>query len=183
MSPYSWFAAERIDRSIPDAEWRPVFAGGLFAAAGRGSWGFDERRSSGIADCEARAAELGLGSVKWPRRWQTVDLAVARAMVVADEAGRLREFALTAMRLAFLEGRDLGEMEVVADAARRVGMDAAALVTSLASPEVKQAIRHRTNEAIALGVIGVPTVAIGSRLFWGDDRLDEAAGVASGRLP
>jgi 2-hydroxychromene-2-carboxylate isomerase len=25
-------------------------------------------------------------------------------------------------------------------------------------------------------VVGVPTVAVGERLFWGDDRLEEAAG-------
>jgi 2-hydroxychromene-2-carboxylate isomerase len=25
------------------------------------------------------------------------------------------------------------------------------------------------------GVFGVPTVAVGDELFWGDDRLDEAA--------
>ena len=34
MSPYSWFAAERIGALIPDARWRPVFAGGLFRASG-----------------------------------------------------------------------------------------------------------------------------------------------------
>jgi 2-hydroxychromene-2-carboxylate isomerase len=39
MSPYSWFAAERIDALVPDAEWRPVFAGGLFRAVGRTAWG------------------------------------------------------------------------------------------------------------------------------------------------
>ena len=29
--------------------------------------------------------------------------------------------------------------------------------------------------AIELGVQGVPTVAIGDQLFWGDDKLEEAA--------
>jgi 2-hydroxychromene-2-carboxylate isomerase len=43
------------------------------------------------------------------------------------------------------------------------------------SQAVKDALRKATDEAIALGVVGVPTVAIGSELFWGDDRLEEAA--------
>jgi 2-hydroxychromene-2-carboxylate isomerase len=34
ISPYSWFAAERIGALLPDADWRPVFAGGVFKAAG-----------------------------------------------------------------------------------------------------------------------------------------------------
>lgn len=37
MSPYSWFAAERIGDLLPDAEWVPVFAGALFSANGRTS--------------------------------------------------------------------------------------------------------------------------------------------------
>ena len=59
MSPYSWFAAERIGALIPDAQWRPVFAGGLFRATGRSSWGLSDRREAGIADCEARAGCTG----------------------------------------------------------------------------------------------------------------------------
>ena len=55
MSPYSWFAAERIGTLLPHADWRPVFAGGLFKAGGRESWGLTEQRAAGLADCEARA--------------------------------------------------------------------------------------------------------------------------------
>jgi 2-hydroxychromene-2-carboxylate isomerase len=31
---------------------------------------------------------------------------------------------------------------------------------------------------MARGVTGIPTVAIGNQLFWGDDRLEEAAAAA-----
>ena len=31
---------------------------------------------------------------------------------------------------------------------------------------------------IARGVIGVPTVEVGGQVFWGDDRLEDAAGAA-----
>jgi 2-hydroxychromene-2-carboxylate isomerase len=36
-------------------------------------------------------------------------------------------------------------------------------------------LRAATDEAIGYGVIGVPTVRVGDQLFWGDDRLEEAA--------
>ena len=39
----------------------------------------------------------------------------------------------------------------------------------------KDRLRAATDEAYALGVRGVPTVAVGDRLFYGDDRLEEAA--------
>jgi 2-hydroxychromene-2-carboxylate isomerase len=69
MSPYSRFAAERIDALIDDLEWRPVFAGGLFRSVGRESWGLTERRQGGIAECEARALRHGLGRMRWPEGW------------------------------------------------------------------------------------------------------------------
>ena len=40
---------------------------------------------------------------------------------------------------------------------------------------VKDALRAGTDDALAHGVIGVPTIAVGEQLFWGDDRLEEAA--------
>ena len=178
MSPYSWFAAERIDAVLPEASWRPVFAGGLFRAAGRVSWGLDERRAAGIADCEARAAAHGLGPIRWPEPWPTNDVLVARAMIIAAEAAVLRRFALAAMRLAFLEGADLGEPAAVAEAARRVALDPEEVAQGAPRPEVKERLRTETDAAHALGVIGVPSVVVGDEVFWGDDRLEQAAATA-----
>jgi 2-hydroxychromene-2-carboxylate isomerase len=40
---------------------------------------------------------------------------------------------------------------------------------------VKDQLRAATDEAIAHGVTGVPSIAVGEQVFWGDDRLEEAA--------
>src|ERR1700712_3623237 len=98
MSPYSWFAAERIATLIPDAQWRPVFAGGLFRTVERSSWGLGDRREAGILDCEARALQHGLGPMRWPDAWPSSDLLVARAMVVAERQEGLEPLALAGMR-------------------------------------------------------------------------------------
>ena len=178
MSPYSWFAAERIGGLMPDAEWRPVFAGGLFRSSDRTSWGLDERRATGMVDCETRAVKHGLGPMIWPEPWPTNDLHVARAMVAAEHHGRLRPLALAAMRLAFLEGADLGEPSVVLEAGERAGLHGTELESDMARPEVKDGLRAANDAALALGVFGVPTVVVGHELFWGDDRLEAAAAVA-----
>ena len=39
----------------------------------------------------------------------------------------------------------------------------------IADPEVKAALRRNTDEAIARGVFGVPTLMAGDELFWGND--------------
>lgn len=175
MSPYSWFAAERIERLLPQARWRGVFAGAVFKANDRVSWGLTERRSVSIADCDARAARHGLGPIHWPEPWPTSDLLIARAMAFAETRGTLKQFALGAMRLAFLDGADLGDLGAVLETGRRAGIESAELEGALKDPAVKDALRGVTDEALALGVFGVPTVAVGSELFWGDDRLEGAA--------
>jgi 2-hydroxychromene-2-carboxylate isomerase len=175
MSPYSWFAAERIADVLPDARWRGVFAGAVFKANDRRSWGLTERREQGIVDCDQRAETYGLGPICWPEPWPTSDLLVARAMVYAESRGILERFALSAMRLCFLEGQDLGEMESVLASGERVGIEPAELAPALADREIKDRLRAQTDEVLALGVFGVPTVVVGTELFWGDDRLDDAA--------
>jgi len=175
MSPYSWFAAERIDQLIPEARWRGVLAGAIFKAHGRVSWGMTDRRAAGIGDCEARAAARGLGRIRWPEQWPTSDLLVARAMAYAETRGELKAFALAAMRLSFLEGADLGELAAVLEAGRRIGIGEDDMRRALREQAIKDALRSTTAEALALGLFGVPTVVVGSELFWGDDRLGDAA--------
>lgn len=175
MSPYSWFAAERIRQLIPDAQWRPVFAGALFKANGRSSWGLDDRRGAGLVDCESRAATHDLGPIRWPTPWPTNDVLVARAMAFATTQDLLEPFALAAMRLAFCEGGELGELSTVQRAAERVGIDGEQLAQAVQTPAVKDAVRAANDQALALGIFGVPTVVVNDERFWGDDRLKQAA--------
>lgn len=45
---------------------------------------------------------------------------------------------------------------------------------ALADPAVKQRLHDNTGQAIAAGVFGVPTLAVGDALVWGDDAHDFA---------
>jgi 2-hydroxychromene-2-carboxylate isomerase len=179
MSPYSWLAAERIGALIPEAEWRPVFGARVRRGHGRVSWGLTERRETEMAECEARARGYGLGKMRWPDPWPSNGALVARALIYARRQGELKRFALTAMRMECLEGLDLGEVESLRAVARRVGLVPADVAAAVDDPEIDAAMRAVSDEAIALGVFGIPTVVLEDELFWGDDRLDEAAAHAS----
>jgi 2-hydroxychromene-2-carboxylate isomerase len=175
MSPYSWFAAERIGTVLPQAKWLPVLAGAVFKANDRTSWGLTERREAGIADCDERAAAHGLGPIAWPDPWPTSDLLIARAMTNAMHLDLLRPFALEAMRLCFREGADLGELSNVLEAGRRSGLDPGELEAAIAGEHVKESLRALTAQALEDGVFGVPSIVIGEELHWGDDALERAA--------
>ena len=63
----------------------------------------------------------------------------------------------------------------VLDAGERAGLDRTELELALQEPAIKLALHEATDAAHTLGVIGVPTIAVGEQLFWGDDRLEDAA--------
>lgn len=177
-SPYAYLTAERIDDVLPKpAVWQPVSLGGLFKANGRSSWalGGDDSRQDGIAEVERRACEYGLETVRWPEPWPTNYLYAMRAATYAFRAGHGREFAIEAFRHAFARGRDLALEENVLQVAERAGLDRVAIDEATRDPDIKLALRSVTDAANARGVFGVPTVVVGEEIFWGDDRLPDAA--------
>jgi 2-hydroxychromene-2-carboxylate isomerase len=96
---------------------------------------------------------------------------------VADELGRQREFGLAAFRKAFVESRLLSEVPNVLAAAADAGLDPDEIAAGIQREDVKERLKQNTTEALERGVTGIPTVAIGDELFWGDDHLEEAASV------
>ena len=48
------------------------------------------------------------------------------------------------------------------------------ILKALETQSVKDKLREATAEAYERGVRGVPTIAVGDELFYGDDRLEEA---------
>jgi 2-hydroxychromene-2-carboxylate isomerase len=101
-----------------------------------------------------------------------------RAALVADEQGRLRAFSRAAYRKSFVESRSLAQLDNVLAAAREVRLEPDEVREGIERPEIKERLKGNTEEALARGVTGIPTVAISDELFWGDDRLDEAAAAA-----
>jgi 2-hydroxychromene-2-carboxylate isomerase len=101
-------------------------------------------------------------------------------MAFAEREGVLEHFALASMRAAFLEGGDLGDAGILESVAWRIGLDPELLARALAHPEIKDTVRATHEEAMSLGVFGVPTVVLGAELFWGDDRLEDAARAGEG---
>jgi 2-hydroxychromene-2-carboxylate isomerase len=177
-SPYAYLAAERLSTLFPEpVRWQPVLLGGLFGLTGRSTWalGDHRRRQRGMAEIERRALGYGLPPMRWPDPWPSDYLVAMRATTYAYRSGRGREFTLRAYRDAFQQGADLNLLAHVLEAGRQVGIDPAELEAATRDAAVKQALREATDAAYDAGVIGVPTVSIGEELFWGDDRLEDAA--------
>jgi 2-hydroxychromene-2-carboxylate isomerase len=185
-SPYAYLAAERVNAVFAEAggeppEWQPILLGGLFKRFGRESWARGPGRADGMSEVERRAAAYGLPPIRWPDPFPGNMLVAMRAATYAKEIGRTVAFSLAALRQAFAAGRDLTELDNVLLAAAAAEIHPRAMAAAVERDAVKSALRKATERAGDLGVRGVPTVLVGEEVFWGDDRLDEAAKAAADR--
>jgi 2-hydroxychromene-2-carboxylate isomerase len=177
-SPYAYLAAERLEEVLPEpVRWQPVLLGGLFKLTGRSSWALGDyrRREAGMAEIERRARSYGLPAVRWPDPWPSDYLFAMRAATFAFGAGHGREFVAAAFRAAFQNGANLSIPAHVLKGAAPAGLSATDVRAATEDPAIKLSLREATDAAYQRGVFGVPTVAIDDELFWGDDRLEDAA--------
>jgi 2-hydroxychromene-2-carboxylate isomerase len=179
-SPYAYLAAERVNALFIEAlgeppEWRPVLLGALFKRFDRDSWANGPDRGAGMEEVERRASSYGLPPVRWPEPFPGNTLVAMRAATYAKELGRTVAFSLAAFRQAFAGGRDLSDPDNMVLAAAATELHPRAVIAAVERDSVKRALRDGTERAGDLGVRGVPSVVVDGEVFWGDDRLADAA--------
>jgi 2-hydroxychromene-2-carboxylate isomerase len=187
-SPYSYLAAERISGVFAEAgaeqpEWQPISFGHVVQAIGKTPWSMqpDGPNPADLDEIQRRASERGLPEVIYPNGWpvENYSLNPARAAIYAKESGRVFSFSLAALRQVFAAGRDMSDVENVLLAAAACELHPKAVLKGIETKSVKETLKRATDEAIELGVEGIPTVLVDGQLFWGDDHLEEAAKAAS----
>src|SRR4051794_1475418 len=175
-SPYSYLTAERLQAMLPVVPvWQPILLGGIWQESGGRSWGVTDEREAGQREVERRAEEYGLMPVRWPEGWPNNTLKAMRTAIFAQSIGRAVALSLAAFRQAFAGGRDLSDIDNVLIAAAACELHPNAILKAIETQSVKDKLREATAEAYKRGVRGVPTIAVGDQLFYGDDRLEEAA--------
>ena len=75
------------------------------------------------------------------------------------------------LRAQWADGLDIGDTTVLLRIASEAGLDLDEARDALVNPATKEALAAATNAAIARGIFGSPTCAVGQELFWGTDRL------------
>jgi 2-hydroxychromene-2-carboxylate isomerase len=181
ISPFSYLAFERLPQALEGCsyavEYRPLLFAGLLAHWGqKGPAEIAPKRAWTFRHVHWLAQQFGT-PLETPAQHPFNPLALLRLlMACAPEGGTPNRRACEAvLRHVWRGGADANE------AARL-----AALRTQLAparepdADAVKQALKDATAQAVALGVFGVPTIAVDGRLFWGLDALPMLAGYLRG---
>lgn len=173
VSPYAYLAFERLPQALEGCSYRvryrPVLFGALLKHWGQlGPAEFAPKRDWTYRQVQWLARELDV-PLQMPAQHPFNSLALQRlALACGDFDGLPSRRVVEALlhhvwRGGGADANDPARLQALVQALQPA-LDAQ-------GEEVKTRLRTHTDEAIALGVFGVPTIALDGRLFWGLDAL------------
>jgi 2-hydroxychromene-2-carboxylate isomerase len=172
-SPYAWLAAERLESELGDlgvpVERIPVFpTPGLFP---NDPAAMPAKVAYIVQDVRRLARERGLRMQFPPAGDPDWSLSHA-AFLGAQQQGAGHQLMLELFRRRFCDGLDLGEDDVIANAALRAGLDRDTILAAAHS----DALRSEASDGFRLGIerdgiFGVPSFVYAGKLYWGQDRM------------
>lgn len=94
-----------------------------------------------------------------------------RGAVVAVEAGKAVPYCDAAFRACFEDGADLDDPAVVAAIAARAGLEPGRFAAAVGDAATLRAVEAWSDELVARGGFGSPTMFVGDDMYFGNDRM------------
>ena len=180
-SPWTWLAfrnLQPIARELDvEVRWKPVLVGGIFNAVNPSVYEFRER---GVP---AKQAYLRKDLADWarlagirilfpPTVFPVNSVKAMRGCLLLEPEGLLVPFAEAAFRAYWSDDRDISQDAVLADLCAGIGVEPERFFAGIARPDIKDRLRANTEEVIARGGFGSPTIFVdGDDMYFGNDRL------------
>ncbi len=161
-----------------EIDWRPILVGGVFNTVNPSVY---ESRATPVPakarymlkDLQDWARLAGLKIKMPPTVFPVNSVKAMRACLVLALEGRLVAFARAVFQAYWSEDQDISQDSVLAAICGRVGVDGQDVLARAARAEVKAALKANTDELIARGGFGSPTMFVnGGDMYFGNDRLE-----------
>ena len=179
-STYSYLSVMRIEHLVGDTgipiEWKPFLLGPIFRSQGWNTSPFNIYPLKGRymwRDIERLCDNYGI-PFKKPSHFPRNGLLAARVACMAASEGWCPEFTKAVFRANFAENREIADPKIITEILTSIGQEGSQVIARAESSENKEYLRKQTEEAISLGIFGAPTFVVGTELFWGNDRLENA---------
>ena len=154
--------------------YRPMLLGGVFQATGNASPAAVPAKGRYMnADMARHAKAYGVPLAMNPHfPINTLTLMRGAAGVQLRLPARFDDYLRGVFKAMWVEGLNMNDPAVAAKALMAAGFDLAEVMALTADAEVKAVLRATTEEAVARGVFGAPTMFVGDAMFFGQDRLE-----------
>ena len=180
-SPWTWLAFRNVQpvaRELGvEVRWRPVLVGGIFNAVNPSVYEFRERgvpaKQAYLRKDLADWARLAGISIRFPPTVFPVNSVKAmRGCLLLEPDGLLVPFAEAVFHAYWRDDRDISQDAVLAEICAGVGVEPERFFAGIARADIKDRLRANTEEVIARGGFGSPTMFVGGDdMYFGNDRL------------
>lgn len=180
-SPWTYLAFHNIQPLAAETKtaisWRPILVGGIFNSVNPSVYASREKPVPAKArymlkdlNDWARASNL---AIKMPPSVFPVNSVKAmRGCIALEPEGKLVPFATAVFEAYWGSDQDISQDAVLAKICERVGVDPAMFFAGIAEQAVKDQLKANTDEVIARGGFGSPTIFINTTdMYFGNDRL------------
>lgn len=181
-SPWTYLAFTNLSgvlqRTDASAKLRPILVGGVFNAVNQSVYAAREATDNRklkhswqvLRDWAALAGvEMNFPSQHHPAK--SVH-AMRMACALADDQPALQAFSKAAFESYFGRQENLDDPDILVAVADQAGLDGKAIHAKAQSDEVKALLRANTDELIARGGYGSPTIFVdGKWMYFGNDQL------------
>ena len=98
-------------------------------------------------------------------------MTLMRGAVALLDDPRFDDYLDTVFSAIWVDEQNMGQPDVVASVLAKAGFDAQALLVRCGEDTVKEKLKANTEEAVARGAFGAPTIYVDGEMFFGQDRL------------
>jgi len=179
-SNYSYLSVMRIEdearrRGVRIA-WKPFLLGPIFRALGFENSPFVLQKEKGAYVWQDMARQCRKYGLRWtqPSTFPRLGVLPLRVALLGAKRPWIGAFCRKVMELNWALDQDINQPEPLARILAELGLPAAAILDQAQAEPTKTLLREQTEQARVRGIFGAPTFFVGTEMFWGNDRLDDA---------
>lgn len=191
-SPWTYLAFHNLQPLAAElnepVHWRPVLVGGIFNAVNPSVYAMRDNPVPAKwaymhKDLQDWAREAGLKIVFPPRVFPVNSVKAMRGCLWLEPQGKLLPFATAVFEAYWAREEDISQDAVLLKICDQVGVDGDAFLAGIAQPAIKAQLKANTEEVIARGGFGSPSIFLGDDMYFGNDRLQLVkAAILRGRV-
>jgi 2-hydroxychromene-2-carboxylate isomerase len=130
-------------------------------------------------DMDRQCRKYGL---RWtrPTTFPRVSVLPSRVALIGAEQPWMAAYCRRVMELNFVLDEEINSPTQLSPILAALGLGASDILAQAQTELTKELLRTQTEQARARGIFGAPTFFVGSEMFWGNDRLEDALRLAAG---
>ncbi len=175
-SPYSYLAHEQLKLFEKENKFKvsymPILLGGLHQLANITAPGLNPSKAKHMIKDLKICADWYKIKFQFNRYFPLKTVNIMRGALVAEKEGFLNNYVDKFFRAAWVDSLNLNDGKILEKFIKNMDINPKIFEQKITDQKIKDDLKNRTNAAFKKGVFGAPTFIVGSKIFFGQDRLE-----------